>query len=166
MLLKKHYNALVFEDLKEVQTANGWTLQRIIQSGLDNSDSTIGVYAGDSESYTKFASIFDPIISDYHDYSMNGHYGNLNIDDLPTEDVDPENNFILSTRIRVARNLRRFALPAAISYTDRKLVEAEIVDVLRNLPGDLGGVYYQLENLTLKQQQELIMNHFLFKPGN
>lgn len=43
-------------------------VQRAIQSGVDNLDSGIGVYAGDEESYEVFAPLFDRVIEDYHSH--------------------------------------------------------------------------------------------------
>ena len=36
------------------------------QSGVENLDSGIGVYAPDAEAYDVFAPLFDPIIEEYH----------------------------------------------------------------------------------------------------
>ena len=41
----------VFDALRGVQTSNGFTLEQAIRSGVENPDSSIGVYAGDGESY-------------------------------------------------------------------------------------------------------------------
>jgi hypothetical protein len=40
--------------------------QRLIQSGVDNLDSGIGVYAGDESTYSLFAPLLDPILHEYH----------------------------------------------------------------------------------------------------
>lgn len=34
----------------------------VIQSGVENLDSGIGIYAPDAEAYTVFADLFDPVI--------------------------------------------------------------------------------------------------------
>lgn len=65
-LLKKHLTKEVFDQLKTRKTSFGSTLLDVIQSGLENHDSGVGIYAPDAEAYTVFAEIFDPIIDDYH----------------------------------------------------------------------------------------------------
>lgn len=65
-LLKKYLTKEVFDQLKTRKTSFGSTLLDIIQSGLENHDSGVGIYAPDAEAYTVFAEIFDPIIDDYH----------------------------------------------------------------------------------------------------
>jgi len=49
-----------------VTDAYNFTLREAIFSGVRNTDSGIGVYAGSHDSYTAFAPFFDKIIEDYH----------------------------------------------------------------------------------------------------
>lgn len=65
-LLKKYLTKEVFDQLKTKKTSFNSTLLDVIQSGLENHDSGVGIYAPDAEAYTVFAEIFDPIIDDYH----------------------------------------------------------------------------------------------------
>jgi hypothetical protein len=65
-LLKKHLTREVFDNLKTQKTNLGATLLDVIQSGVENLDSGIGVYAPDADSYAIFADLFDPIIDEYH----------------------------------------------------------------------------------------------------
>ncbi|KAK4307593.1 hypothetical protein Pmani_020658 [Petrolisthes manimaculis] len=65
-LLKKYLTPMVFNQLKRRVTAAGATLLDVIQSGLANPDSGVGVYAPDAESYIMFRDLFDPVIDDYH----------------------------------------------------------------------------------------------------
>ena len=41
-------------------------MRDVIQSGVENLDSGIGLYAPDAEAYVVFALLFDPIIEEYH----------------------------------------------------------------------------------------------------
>lgn len=65
-LLKKYLTKEVFDQLKTRKTSFGSTLLDVVQSGLENHDSGVGIYAPDAEAYTVFTEIFDPIIDDYH----------------------------------------------------------------------------------------------------
>lgn len=65
-LLKKYLTKEVFDQLKTKKTSFNSTLLDVIQSGVENLDSGVGIYAPDAESYTVFADLFDPIIEDYH----------------------------------------------------------------------------------------------------
>ena len=66
-LLKKHFSKDVLDQLKCKKTESfNSSLRDVIQSGVENLDSGIGVYAPDAEAYVVFAPLFDPIIEEYH----------------------------------------------------------------------------------------------------
>jgi len=142
-LMAKYLTKEVFEELKDLKTKNGFTLQNAIQSGIDNPDSGIGVYAGDKESYTTFGALFNPIIKEYHGFSQNDmHKSNLNPDDLKAPNPDLKDEYIVSTRIRVGRNLADYPLGTAIPKEQRDEVEKIVSSALNSLSGDLGGKYF------------------------
>merc|ERR1712176_317405 len=64
-LLKKYLTKDIFEKLKNIKTKQGCDFKSCIQSGIDNLDSGIGVYASDGDAYTVFADLLNPIIIDY-----------------------------------------------------------------------------------------------------
>jgi len=166
-LLCKYLTPELFEELKEKKTANGFTLKQAINSGLVNIDSGIGVYAGDEESYMTFAPLFDKIIEDYHGFgAKEKHQSNLNPDDLNAPNPDPDGTFILSTRIRVGRNLSNFPLGATISKEQRDQVELNVLESLNSLEGELKGSYHPLLGMSKEVQERLINDHFLFKEGD
>ena len=160
-LLCKYLTPEVFDALKDKKTINGFTLEQAINSGVRNIDSGIGVYAGDEESYTVFAALFDPIIKDYHGFDTEDkHQSNLNPDDLNAPNPDPEGAFIVSTRIRVGRNVDTMPLGPAISKEQRDQVEASVVKGLSSLEGELEGKYYPLLGMSKEVQDDLIKEHF------
>jgi protein-arginine kinase len=56
---------------------------------------------------------------------------------------------ILSTRIRVGRNLDGFPLgPGLQTSEQRGAVEQKVITALKNFDGELKGKYYSLESLT------------------
>jgi len=166
-LMSKYLTKEVFEELQDKKTQNGFTIENVINSGVQNPDSGIGAYAGDKESYTVFGSFFDPIIEEYHGFSKDDmHKTNLNSDDLNAPNPDPENKFIISTRIRVGRNLDEFPLGPAISDEQRKQIQTKITDALNSLDGDLEGHYFSLDTLSDEERDILIKDHFLFKEGD
>jgi hypothetical protein len=60
--LKKYLTREVVDQCKGLRTQLGATLLDVIQSGVANLDSGVGVYAPDAEAYTLFKPLFDPII--------------------------------------------------------------------------------------------------------
>jgi len=166
-MLCKYLTKDVFELLKDRKTSNGFTLQDVINSGVVNIDSGIGVYAGDEESYDTFAPLFDPIIGEYHGFSPNDmHKSNLNPDDLKAPNPDPEGKYILSTRIRVGRNIANLPLGPAITKEQRDEVEKQVSYALNSLSGELLGTYYPLSGMSEEIKKQLIEDHFLFKAGD
>lgn len=166
-LLCKYLTKEVDEELKDKVTKNGVTLADIINSGVVNIDSGVGVYAGDEESYTAFGALFDPIIQEYHGFSKNDkHKSDLNPEHLNAPNPDPDGEFILSTRIRVGRNLQCFPLGPAIAKRERIIAECMISSALKSLEGELAGEYYPLCGMSKEVQTQLIEDHFLFKEGD
>ena len=166
MLMLKHCTDELLAKLDGIAESNGWTAQRAIQSGKDNPDSSIGVYAGGPESYTLLAPLFDPIIREYHNYDMSGHKSDFSLEGLSTENLDPEGKFVVSTRIRVGRNFAKYAFPSAISAEDRARMESEIVDALNALPESLKGEYFPLHGMSEDVRQKMVEDHFLFKQAD
>jgi creatine kinase len=165
-LMKKHCTEEASVALSGVVTPHGWNLEKAIQSGVDNPDSSIGVYAGDPESYKMLAPLFDPIIKEYHHYGMEGHKSDFSLEDLSTQNLDPEGKHVVSTRIRVGRNFAKYAFPSAISSEDRANLEKEVVNALESLTGELAGKYYSLGGMTEEERAQMVADHFLFKQGD
>ena len=166
-LLSKYLTRTVFDELKDLETSNNFTLNMAIASGVENFDSGIGVYAGDLESYTIFGKLFDSIIQEYHGFSKDDkHKRNLNADDLNAPNPDPSGKYILSTRIRVGRNFANIPLGPAISKKQRDEVEKLASQALNSLDGNLKGVYFPLSGMKKEIREQLISDHFLFKAGD
>jgi creatine kinase len=166
MLMAKYATPEVMGQLKDVVTPHGWTAEKAIQSGIDNPDSNIGVYAGDPESYTMLAAIFNPIIREYHKYEMTGHKSDFSLEGLEIVDLDPEGKYVVSTRIRVGRNFAKYAFPSAVSAEDRASLETEVIETLSSLTGELAGKYYSLGGMTEEERAQMVADHFLFKQGD
>lgn len=166
-LMSEHLTEKIFDNLKELKTSSKVTLKQCINSGIKNPDSGIGIYAGDEESYIIFKDIFDPIINEYHNFSQNdNHISNLNIDDLKAPQIENQNDYIISTRIRVGRNLKEFPLGPNISDNQRSKIEKIVSNELINFTGKLKGHYYSLSAMNENISNQLIKDHFLFKQGD
>lgn len=166
-LMSKYLTKEVFENLKDKKTKNGFTLKQLINSGLENPDSSIGTYAGDEESYEVFAPLLDEIIKSYHGFSKEDkHKSDLDTKKIDISNPDPTNRYIISTRIRVGRNLSKMPLGTIISYEKRLEVERIVSNALSSLKGDLKGKYYPLKGMSEEDKNTLIKEHFLFKEGD
>ncbi|XP_061901228.1 creatine kinase B-type-like [Entelurus aequoreus] len=157
----------MYEGLRDKETASGFTLDAVIQTGVDNPGHpfimTVGCVAGDEETYEVFKDLLDPVIEDRHGgYKPNDkHKTDINADNLQGgDDLDP--NYVLSSRVRTGRSIRGFCLPPHCSRGERRAIEQLSIESLDALDGDLKGRYYALKNMTEEEQQQLIDDHFLF----
>eukprot|EP01063_Lacrimia_lanifica_P028283 TRINITY_DN40_c0_g1_i16.p2 TRINITY_DN40_c0_g1~~TRINITY_DN40_c0_g1_i16.p2 ORF type:complete len:468 (+),score=289.87 TRINITY_DN40_c0_g1_i16:105-1508(+) len=157
--LSKHSNFMaevlreqpeLYAKYKDTYTKNGVGLAKCIKTGVDNPGhphiKTVGLTAGDEESYTVFKELFDPVIDARH-----GGYGadakqptDLDLSKVSDIDMDPDNKYIETTRVRTGRSMRGFKLPPTIGFEERRKLEALAVKGLLNLSEDLKGDYFPL----------------------
>ncbi len=142
-LAKRHLTESVFNALKNKKTPNGFSLPMALASGIKNHDSGIGIYAGDAQSYALFSALFLPIIEEYHGLTPGIIHGtDRSVVDLA--DPDPHHQYILSTRIRVARNLAGYPFTPLIREKQRQKVAQKIIKALECLPETLKGMYISM----------------------
>ncbi|XP_074484123.1 creatine kinase, testis isozyme isoform X2 [Sebastes fasciatus] len=172
--LRQHNNYMakvltldMYRSLAERATPNGFTIDGVIQTGVDNPGHpfimTVGCVAGDEETYEVFKELLDPVIEDRHGgyKPSDKHITDLTASNLKGgDDLDP--NYVLSSRVRTGRSIRGFCLPPHCSRGERRAVEKLSIESLASLSGDLKGKYYALKNMTDAEQQQLIDDHFLF----
>ena len=140
----------------------------MILSGSQNIDSGIGCYAGSHDSYTTFADLFDKVIEDYHQHAKTAkHVSNMDYKKLQCPPLSADDaKMIVSTRIRVGRNLAEFPLGPGISKQQRDQVETTVSGVLKTFTGELAGSYYALNKMSEADRKQLVADHFLFKEGD
>ncbi|XP_078286140.1 creatine kinase U-type, mitochondrial-like [Rhinoraja longicauda] len=174
---RKHKNLLssyltpdIYARLRDKTTSGGCTLDQCIQTGVDNPShdhsfiKSIGIVAGDEESYEVFADIFYPVIMERHNgYDPRTMKHPKDLDASKIRNGQFDENYVLSSRVRTGRNIRGLSMPPACTRAERREVERVAVDALSGLKGDLAGRYYSLSNMTEKEQQQLIDGKFLFK---
>ena len=164
-ILKKCLTKEIYEQLKDKKTSLGGTLADCIRSGAKNLDSGVGLYACDPEAYTVFQPLFDAVIKMYHKVDKVEHptptFGDL--DNLGFGDLDPDNNMIVSTRVRVGRSHEGFSFPPCSNKEARVEMFNKTKKATDTLEGELKGTMYPLEGMTKETEKQLIDDHFLFK---
>lgn len=163
-LVKKHLTQRLHQELKKLRTRHGFTLSRAVASGIKNLDSSIGIYAGDEEFYSLFAPLLDPIISDYHRNTGGQAASNFTVPDI--SNPDPDGRYILSTRIRLARNLKGFSFPCHIPLSERRKLEEKVTASLMALPKELEGRYHAFESSPSSLLSQLEAAKLSFKKGD
>ncbi|GAA6087631.1 creatine kinase S-type, mitochondrial [Tachysurus ichikawai] len=172
--LRKHNNCMasaltpaIYARLRDKVTPNNWTLDQCIQTGVDNPGhpfiKTVGMVAGDEESYEMFADLFNPVIKERHNgYDPRTMKHPTDLDSSKITSGIFDDKYVLSSRVRTGRSIRGLSLPPACSRAERREVERVTVQALSGLKGDLSGKYYSLTEMSEKEQQQLIDDHFLF----
>ncbi len=157
----------LFEKLKDHKTATaGWTLARAINTGVMYPTSFVGCHAGDKESYTDFAELFNPVIEAYHDgfkIDTQKHITDLDVEKITIDLSESAKSKIISTRIRVARNLNMYPLNPGGTKETRIEIADLMEKVFDTLSGDLKGHFFRHTTMTPEQTQQLVDDHFLFR---
>lgn len=126
------------------------TFAQCIKTGIDNPGhpmiKTVGMTAGDEESYETFKELFDPVIDARHSgYGPDAKQPtNLDIAQLSGTPTDPEGKYVWTSRVRTGRSVRGFKLPPCIGFDELRELEALCVKALLKMEGDLKGDYYPL----------------------
>jgi len=156
---------------KKSTGAAKWTLARAINSGISYPSSFVGCHAGDRESWDDFKDFFYPVIEAYHKgFSMTE---GSNLKGTASERMDPSKitvalsgsakDKILSTRIRIARNLAMFPLNPGGSRETREEIASLMQKVYDGLEGELKGEFFLHSKMSAEQRQALIDGHQLFR---
>lgn len=147
-------------------TASGFTLDMAIQTGVDNPGhpfiTTVGLVAGDEESYETFAELFDPVIEERHNGYRKSDMHKTDLDASKIKGGNFDEKYVLSSRCRTGRCIRGLSLPPHCTRAERREVERIVSSALSNLNGELKGTYYPLKGMSEDDQNRLIDDHFLF----
>jgi creatine kinase len=114
----------LYSKLRDKKTYLGVSLGKCIKTGIDNKGhpmiKTVGMVAGDEESYETFSELFDPVISVRHEgYAADAkHPTNLDCSKLTSTRCDPSGKYVFSAQVRTARSLRGLRLPPAMSQDE------------------------------------------------
>ena len=100
-----------------------------IFSGIFNLDSGIGVYSGSHAGYTTFNKLFDKVIEEYHGHKVDDkHVSDMGFEGLQNADFSEEDAaMVVSTRIRVGRNLDGYPLGPGVTKEQRLEIMGKVV---------------------------------------
>ena len=166
----------IWEQYKDTKSTGkaAWTIARAVNSGVSYPSSFVGCHAGDRESYDDFKDFFYPVIEAYHKgFSM--EVGSqlegtaserMDATKIATDLSESAHTKIISTRIRVARNLSMFPLNPGGSKETRVAITELMAKVYAGLPDvapELAGDFFLHSTMSDEQRQALIDGHQLFR---
>lgn len=173
--LSKHNNVMssqltyeLYEKYWDKVTPNGVTLDKCIQTGVDNPGNKFygkktGCVFGDEFSYETYKDFFDKVIEEIHHFKPSDVHPATDLDASKLKGGEFADEYVKSCRIRCGRSVRGLCLPPAMSRAERRVVEKVVSDALGGLKGDLEGKYYPLTTMSDHDQEQLIEDHFLFE---
>ena len=169
-LMRKTMTPELFAALKDVKSSKGYTLSNGMQAGVLRPHLGVGFTCGDEECFELFKDVINPIVKGWHQFdpATQTHESDLDFSKLVFTDEDKAlfEKYVKSTRIRAARNISGFSLPAGSTKEDRLAVEEVLKTAFSNLPDNLKGTYFPLGELSTEQEDALQAGGFLFqKPG-
>lgn len=149
----------------------GWTLARCINSGVLYPSSFVGCHAGDVESYDDFREFFYPLIAAYHQgipsevaAGMASASERLDPSKIVLELSAAAQSKVVSTRIRVARNLEGFPLNPGGSRESRDAIAKLMGQVYAELQDeDFRGKFYLHTTMSDEEREALIEGRHLFR---
>lgn len=140
-LMSKHLTPRLYAKLRNRKTASGFTLDKAIQTGVDNPGHpyilTVGAVAGDEESYDTLAEFFDPIIEERHNGFKKTDLHKTDLDSSKIRGGKFDARYVLSSRVRTGRSIKRFSLPPHCSRAERRKIEKIVTRALAGLKGML-----------------------------
>ncbi|KGL98122.1 Creatine kinase B-type [Charadrius vociferus] len=163
----------LYKKLRDKQTSSGFTLDDVIQTGVDNPGNGWGlglVISGRVPCCDLTYQFPDTSI-------INIKMAQLNNQRLPPDEEYPDlsthnNHMAKVLTLDLYKKLRDRVTPSGFTLDDviqtgvdnpeRRAIEKLSVEALGSLEGDLKGKYYALRNMTDAEQQQLIDDHFLF----
>ena len=177
--LGKHRYCRAYRDSWYQTTSLDVPYALCIRPGANNpyNTSTCGLVAGDEESYSAFESTFDGVIEALHGEWGEGRRHVSALDPLDYQfqmrktELNP--SYVLSCRVRAARNLSGHRFPTACSAEERRTIEKLATRALRMLKGDMQGSYFPLHGsnsyrkmhggMSAEAQDQLLTTHLLFR---
>ncbi|NXY88072.1 KCRB kinase, partial [Alcedo cyanopectus] len=151
----------LYKKLRDKQTSSGFTLDDVIQTGVDN--------PGNSWDCLVLSSHIPccDLTSHIYFYSSNIKMAQLNNQRLPPDEEYPDlsthnNHMAKVLTLDLYEKLRDRVTPSGFTLDDVIQTGLLFLSALGSLEGDLKGKYYALRNMTDAEQQQLIDDHFLF----
>ncbi|NXS58132.1 KCRB kinase, partial [Brachypteracias leptosomus] len=153
----------LYKKLRDKQTSSGFTLDDVIQTGVDNP----GNSRGPGLVLSSHVLCCDPTYQFPDASIINIKMAQLNNQRLPPDEEYPDlsthnNHMAKVLTLDLYKKLRDRVTPSGFTLDDVIQTGCLSLSALGSLEGDLKGKYYALRNMTDAEQQQLIDDHFLF----
>lgn len=147
--------------MKGKKSEFGWTLDKatICAQKLKQH---VGIYAGDAESFETFSGVFDKVVNSYHNMDVSKNEASEEKYEKVTLPKLKDAKAIVSTRIRTARNLKKFPFTVNMTKKQRLGLESTMKKVFETFEGDLKGAYHPMVGMKEEERKDLVDKHYLY----
>ena len=151
-LMARHLTSDIYDELREVRTAAGFSLDDVIRPGVRLPSHEIGILAGDSECYEMFPAIFDAVVHDWHGWHRSQSPSHKTDTDaskleIPRDWREVASTVLVGTRIDVRRNFVGWMFTPSLNAAGRAGVERAGQALFEQLGDDQQGEYHPLTSL-------------------
>jgi creatine kinase/arginine kinase len=154
-------NSAEYKKLCETKSEFGWTLDKASVCARQLKQH-VGVYAGDADSFTSMASMFDKVILKYHQIDVNENKAFEEKYEKVTLPALPE-GAIASTRIRTARNLKSLPFTVNMTKEQRLTLESTMQKVFDSFESPhLKGTYHPMVGMPEEDRVKYVDLHYLY----
>lgn len=116
-----------------------------------------------SNDLSRRSSFARPMEAGRRSSKLKRHTTNLNPDQILDTQLDPAGDYILYTRMRLARNIDGFAFAPAIQRSDRRKIEQLFKDIVKEDFQPLqGGAYLPIHKMTNEQHEDYMAQRMCF----
>jgi creatine kinase len=143
-------NPGIYESLRTTKTRLGVTFAKCIKTGMDNRGhpmiKSLGAVAGDAECFDTFAPLFDKLVASRHgdDRLQRSHSQSFGSRSLTTQSAEPLTGYVLSSQMRLSRNIRGLRFPPAASRDEHSEAERLLTQAFMTLDDSMKGEYFPL----------------------
>jgi len=161
-------NPSIYSELRRKRTVKGVSFAKCVKAGFDSCGhpmiKTVGMSAGDAESYDVFSPLFEAAVHAAHGDLFTKALHDRGEERARLKDVSWElpASHVLSLRIRARRNLAGLRFPPAISADERMEAEQLLLRGLQELTGELEGEYIPLLGMCAEEEHLLEGADLLF----
>ena len=151
-LMAKHLTPDIYDELKEVRTAAGFSIDDVIRVGVRLPTHPVGLLAGDSECYETFPALFDAVVHEWHGWHRSQSPSHKTDTDaskleIPREWPELAGRVLLSTRIDVRRNFVGWMFTPSLNAAGRAGVERAGQALFEQLGDEQQGEYFSFGSL-------------------
>ena len=151
-LMARHLTHEIYDELKDVRTASGFSIDDVIRPGVRLPHHPIGLVAGDSECYEMFPALFDVAVHDWHGWHRSQSPSHKTDTDASKLEIPAgwpavAARCLSSLRIDVRRNFVGWMFTPSLNSTGRAGVERAGQALFEQLTEGQQGRYHPLGTL-------------------